>query len=170
MRTIHAIWIAPSLPTSPIWNATASVVGSLPPMQNTTRITSAPGCHLPMLDPWNPDILQFVSSRPRLVSFYALTWSTQRTLNSLAVGTHGLTRANAIFIQMISLKSRISNIWQSNQLDVLGKSEVPRLHWHRLTNCQWNCPTRTWSAWKPGADYYTYILYILRLSPGFFSV
>ena len=72
MRSIHAMWIAPSLPSSPIWNATETVVASLPPMPNATNISSVPGCHLPVLDPWNPDIPQFFSSTPRLVSLFGL--------------------------------------------------------------------------------------------------
>ena len=68
MRSIHAMWIAPSLPSSPIWNATETVVASLPPMPDATNISSVPGCHLPVLDPWNPDIPQFFFNRPRLVS------------------------------------------------------------------------------------------------------
>ena len=102
MRSIQAIWIAPSLPTSPIWNATGTVIASLPPMPNTTNTSSVHGCHLPVLDPWNPDILQFVSSRPRLVGLFALL----DTLTSLAEGTHGPRLANTTFIWIINLSNR----------------------------------------------------------------
>ena len=130
MRSIHAIWIAPSLPTSPIWNATETVVASLPPMPDATNISSVPGCHLPVLDPWNPGIPQFFSSTPRLVSSFALF--------------------DVLTLLLFELVLSHTDKWQSNQPDVLCGAEVPRLHWHRLTHCQWNCPPRAWSPWKSG--------------------
>ena len=72
MRSIHAIWIAPSLPPSPTWNATGSAVASLSPMPNMTNISSVPGCHLPVLDPWNPEILELIAWKPPMVSLLSL--------------------------------------------------------------------------------------------------
>ena len=101
MRSIHAMWIAPSLPSSPIWNATETVVASLPPMPNATNISSVPGCHLPVLDPWNPDIPQFFFNRPRMVSLLLTLLAAPRKPH-LTCG--GYTwRANTTFI-WISLK------------------------------------------------------------------
>ena len=44
------------------------------------------------------------------------------------------------------------DIWQSNQPDVQCGTGVPRLHRHRHSHYQSNCPTTASSPWQSGAD------------------
>ena len=69
VKSFHARLFPPSLPPAPTWKATKAALGSLPPLPTITATTtaSAPVCHLPVLDPWHPAILPYVSDNPTLV-------------------------------------------------------------------------------------------------------
>ena len=64
IKSIHAIWKAPSLSPSPTWNATSASIANLPTSISTSNTSSANNsCHLPVLDPWHPDLLHFFTKR-----------------------------------------------------------------------------------------------------------
>ena len=69
VKSFHARLFPPSLPPAPTWKATKAALGSLPPLPTiaATTTASAPVCHLPVLDPWHPAILPYVSDNPSLV-------------------------------------------------------------------------------------------------------
>ena len=73
LKAFHAKIFPPSLPPSPTWTATRAALKSLPPMPATATVTktaSTSSCHFPVLDPWHPDILPYVSEKPSLVTTY----------------------------------------------------------------------------------------------------
>ena len=71
VKAIHTSLFPPSLPPAPTWKATKAALANLPPMptihDTDTTIGSAPICQLPVLDPWHPSILPYVSDKPSLV-------------------------------------------------------------------------------------------------------
>ena len=69
VKSIQAKLFPPSLPPTPTWKATRAALATLPPMPTiaATKTSAAPGCHLPVLDPWHPAILPYVSEKPSLV-------------------------------------------------------------------------------------------------------
>ena len=70
VKAIHTCLFPPSLPPAPTWKATKAALANLPPIPTiptSTKSGSAPVCHLPVLDPWHPAILPYVSDKPSLV-------------------------------------------------------------------------------------------------------
>ena len=69
VKAIQAKLFPPSLPPTPTWKSTRAALANLPPMPTiaANKTTAAPGCHLPMSDPWHPAILPYVSEKPSLV-------------------------------------------------------------------------------------------------------
>ena len=69
VKAVHARLFPPSLPPAPTWKATKAALANLPlmPTTATTESGSASICHLPVLDPWHPSILPYVSDKPSLV-------------------------------------------------------------------------------------------------------
>jgi len=69
VKAIQAKLFPPSLPPAPTWTATRAALATLPPMPTiaASKTSATPGCHLPLLDPWHPAILPYVSEKPSLV-------------------------------------------------------------------------------------------------------
>jgi len=128
VKAFHTKIFPPSLPPAPTWNATRAAVATLPqllPTRTSSTTTSSPSssCHLPVLDPWHPAILPYVSDKPSLVCSKHQKSLVYIEFNSLVVNSTALEELNLLRSQ-VNCKFAYISLLSSDNYKFLPEEEL----------------------------------------------